>query len=112
MGYEIKRYIPFWGTTVARIFVSAIISMPLFVLMPYAKSFVFFVLLYIGFTFRWSPWVGMGSPLKDIFNLTARGFLLTGPAGFVADLYIFALSGLSMGIVYYIAYQLLFYHKE
>jgi len=105
LANDIKNIFPFWATTSARLFVSAVISTPIFFTQPPRVSILFYILLYIGFIFGWSPWQYMANPLKDILILTARGLLLTVPAGFVCGLYYFALSGSLMGLSYWIAYQ-------
>lgn len=102
----IKKYIPFWATTTARIFVSFIISVPVWLTSDWNEALLFWIVLYIGFIFRWSPWNFMKNPIEDILCLTLRGWLLTFPAGFVTDLNLFGSSGLLMGITYYLCYKL------
>lgn len=111
MNY-IKKVFPFWATTPARLFVSAVISIPVFITQPWRVSALFYVLLYLGFVFAWAPWQFMINPKKDILVLTARGLLLTIPSGFVCDLYWFALSGCLMGLVYWMSYKLPFKYKQ
>lgn len=105
----IKEIIPFWSTTPARIFVSFIISIPVFVStytqFTFKEAVVFWILLYIGFIWRWSPWNTMNEPLKDVLCLTLRGWVLTFPAGRYLELHDFASCGLLMGIIYYIPYR-------
>lgn len=111
MNY-IKKIIPFWATTPARIFVSSVISVPVFFTHSLKQSVTFLVLLFVGFVFRWAPWQFMENPERDIPILTLRGLLLTTPAGFVCELYLFGFSGALMGIIYWISYQLPFHYRQ
>lgn len=111
MNY-IKKFIPFWSTTPARIFVSGIISAPVWLTQGIETALLFWILLFIGFIFRWSPWNFMVNPAYDILCLTARGWVLTFPAGYVCDLNLFAPCGLLMGVVYYLSYHLPFVHQD
>lgn len=111
MNY-IKIYIPFWATTPARTFVSGIISVPVWLTHEWKQALLFWIVLYIGFIFRWSPWNFMEKPEHDIMCLTARGWVLTFPAGYVTELNLFGSSGLLMGIVYYTCYHLPLHHRQ
>lgn len=109
-GDHIREVFPFWGTTVARLFFSFIMTFPLLFAIETSLwwhtaliIFGFFVTFYLGLIFRWSPWQYMPLPYRDIIALTFRGLLLTGPAGFVIDSTMFMVSGMSMGIIYYIS---------
>lgn len=108
----IKSVLPFWATTPARIFVSSIISIPVWFTHYPKQSVTFLVLLYVGFIFRWAPWQYIQKPLRDVSILTLRGVILTGLSGFYCELYIFAASGLLMGLIYWISYQLPLHWKQ
>ncbi len=108
----IKALLPFWADTPARLFVTFMISTPLYYSYNFWEAFFFNILLYIGFIFRWSPWNIMSNPLRDIPCLTLRGMLLTLPAGYFMDIMPFALCGASMGIVYYTSWHIHPYHKD
>jgi len=108
----IKEVIPFWATTPARIFVALVISFPVFFTHEWKQWIVFLVLLFTGFTFRWSPWNIMENPIKDTLMLTIRGLILTFPAGFFIGFYKFALSGLLMGVIYLISYHLPLHYRQ
>lgn len=111
MNY-IKNVFPFWATTPARLFVSAVISVPVFLTHDWKQSLLFFGLLLIGFTYRWSPWNIMNNQLRDTFMLTIRGVILTFPAGGLIGLIPFAFSGLLMGIIYLISHHLPLHYKQ
>lgn len=109
---QIKEIFSFWATTPARLFVSAVISTPVFFTQTLRVSSLFYILLYIGYIFGWSPWQYMMNPLKYTLILTVRGLLLTVPAGFVCDLYWYAASGSLMGLVYCFSYKLHLKYKQ
>lgn len=102
----IKALFPFWATTPSRLFVSFILSVPIYYSHNFLSAFVFNILLYIGFVFRWSPWNIMLKPLRDIICLTIRGFILTFPAGYYLDILPFAICGLGMGLIYYLSWHI------
>lgn len=106
LGPQIKNLIPFWGTTVARLSLSLVVSLPLFLFYSWYMVLLFIGLFYVGLVPGWGSWIYMGKPLEDILALTGRGLIITVAAGIALKLYIFSLSGLSMGIVYYIANQI------
>ena len=108
----IKGFFPWWSTTPARLFVSFIITLPVIIKHTKYEAALFWLLLFIGFIFRWSPWNIMDHPDRDIPTLTFRGLLLTFPAGIYLDMGIFAYCGLSMGLIYYIARKLNLYHRD
>jgi len=111
MNY-IKKVIPFWSTTPARIMISGIISIPVWFTHDWMQWLLFWIALFVGFTFWWSPWNLMKNPLRDSIILTLRGLLLTFSAGFIIGFYAFAFSGLLMGIVYFISYHLPLHYKQ
>jgi hypothetical protein len=112
LSYEIIKLIPFWGDTMARIFVSSIIALPVFLHCHFFESLVFLGLLFIGFVWGWSPWMSMNDPVKDTLELTKRGFFLTFPAGCFLKLWLFAFAGLLMGIAYLCGLYFMIRHKE
>jgi hypothetical protein len=105
LGNSIREKMPFWATTPARLFFSAAVSMPVFYTQTLKTSLTFYILFYVGLIFGWYPWQDMERPVRDILVLTARGLLLTAPAGFICNLHIFALSGSLMGLAYYVGHK-------
>ena len=100
---QIRAIFPFWSTTVARLFVSFIIAIPIFIYWPWQHSVLFFLFQYVGFIFHWAPEQFMFNPKNDIPWMTARGLVLTVPAALCIGSIPYGICGALMGLVYYIA---------
>lgn len=112
LAYEILKVFPYWDTTWSRIFISTTLTLPLYIAQLSFHVFMFQILLFVGFLWAWSPWVGMGEPYKDTIELTKRGLILTFPPGIFLEKYYFAFSGLLMGLCYLTALYFPIKHKE
>jgi hypothetical protein len=99
-GDDIRRVIPFWGTTVARVSCTGFILLPTWLAYPWWKCSIAWLLLYMGFIFGWKAWQSMDNLPKDILSMGIRGLVLTAPVGMVLDNIALALCGSSMGIIY------------
>lgn len=108
----IIKYISWWSTTPARIFVSSIISTPVYMTRPLKEALLFNLFLYVGFIFRWYPWNVMLKPIRDITLLSLRGLLITFPAGLMLGYRHFAFCGLLMGIIYFISWKVKLHHVD
>lgn len=112
LAYDIKRILPFWGPSFARLFDCLVITAPTMFIFSIYKYLIFLVFLYIGFSFK-NPYSQlMKTPLVDIYVMSLRGLIITLPAGLSCGLYKFAFCGIFMGFFYYIPILLPLSHKD
>lgn len=112
LGPWIKKIFPWWATTPSRLFVSAVLAIPVFFNISFVHGIIFLLLQYVGFVFRWSPWNLMKNPLTDIPLLSLRGLVVTFPAGFFLASPTYSYCGLSMGIIYFLTWRYPPYYKD
>jgi hypothetical protein len=102
-GYYIRKVIPFWSTTLARISMTGFMLIPIWFQHPWWRCLIAWGLLYLGFIFGWKAWQYLEKIPNDIFSLGLRGLVLTAPVGIFLGDALLSLCGLSMGILYFLA---------
>lgn len=112
LGPIIKVIIPFWGTTLARLMVSSVISIPVFMRFDPIHALVFLLLLFVGFIWGWGDRTAMKNPKHDVWELTKRGLLMTFAPGVCLLNAEFALCGIFMGLYYYLGLIFPIAHKQ
>lgn len=101
-GDKIRRFLPFWSTTVDRIMMSGFMLLPTWFYYPNWKCLLAWLLLYIGFIFGWKAWQDMNNLPEDILSMGVRGLVLTVPVGITLGNIPLVLCGATMGLIYFI----------
>jgi hypothetical protein len=110
-GDLIKRFLPFWGTTLTRITFSLLLLLPF----VYELGWYYFLAvggLYLGCIIRLYPWQYQKAQPIDFIQLSFRGLLYSFPFMLIDTNSFIGLAGITQGFWYYLGTFFPIWHEQ